>query len=439
LKQQNATTINDALRNVPGISLQAGEGGTPAGDQLTMRGFDARNDFFVDGVRDIGGYTRDPFNYEQVEVAKGPNSTDSGRGSTGGAINLVTKTPNLTPALSGSLGAGTDAFYRATLDYNTPLPLEGSAFRLNLLAHTEDTPGRDHVENQRWAVAPSIAFGLDSDTVTTFTYMHMAQDNQPDYGIPWVNNTTPSVDFSNYYGLLNRDYEHVDVDILTGEIKHRYNENIDLRAIARYGRNYRDSFTTAPRLLSGTDDTVRRSDFKTRQQTNEILSIALDSNIRFETGNWRHTLVAGADYTRERDENVGRNDNNRDNAPTTPLNNPSAGGSYPMDVVHTGTSVGRANTFGLFLYDSIEFNDQWSFNGGLRYDNIESEYTTSSDSFSRTDDIVSYRSAITYKPAENGAIYFAYGTSSSPSVADRINLSTDTENLDPEETETFEL
>lgn len=440
LQQQNATTINDALRNVPGISLQSGEGGTPAGDQLTMRGFSARNDFFVDGIRDIGGYTRDTFNYEQVEVAKGPNSTDSGRGSTGGAINLVTKTPSLTPSLSGSLGAGTDAFGRATLDYNRPIEaLEGAAFRLNLLTHTEETPGRDDVENQRWGIAPSIAFGLGSDTVTTISYMHMAMDNQPDYGIPWVDDQAPPVDFSNYYGLLERDYEHVNVDILTGEVRHTYNENLDLRAIARYGRNHRDSFITAPRLLSGTTDTVRRSDFKTRYQTNEIMSLALDANYRFETGKIKHTLVTGADYTRERDENVGRTDNNLAASPNTPLNNPDSSGSYPMDVAYTGTSVGRANTLGIFLYDTIKFNDQWTLNGGLRYDHIDSEYSTSTDNLSRTDDIVSWRSAITYKPVEKGTIYFAYGTSASPSVTDSLNLDTDTQNLDPEETETFEL
>jgi len=80
IQEQGATSLRDVLRNVPGISLQAGEGGTPAGDQLAVRGFSARTDLFIDGVRDFGGYSRDPFNFEQVEVAKGPASTISGRG-----------------------------------------------------------------------------------------------------------------------------------------------------------------------------------------------------------------------------------------------------------------------------------------------------------------------------------------------------------------------
>ncbi len=93
MEEQGATTLRDVLRNVAGITFQAGEGGVPAGDQLSIRGFSARTDMFVDGVRDFGGYSRDSFNMEQVEVAKGPTSSLAGRGSTGGAINQVSKAP----------------------------------------------------------------------------------------------------------------------------------------------------------------------------------------------------------------------------------------------------------------------------------------------------------------------------------------------------------
>ncbi|MCV4594307.1 TonB-dependent receptor plug domain-containing protein, partial [Escherichia coli] len=79
----------DVLANVPGITLTAGEGGAPAGDNLVIRGFSARNDIFIDGSRDLGAQSRDPFNLEQVEVVKGPSSTYTGRGSTGGTVNLV--------------------------------------------------------------------------------------------------------------------------------------------------------------------------------------------------------------------------------------------------------------------------------------------------------------------------------------------------------------
>ena len=121
MEQQGATTLREVLRNVPGITFQAGEGGVPAGDQLTIRGFSARTDIFVDGVRDFGGYTRDSFNLEQVEVAKGPASGITGRGSTGGSINQVSKTPGLTASYGGSLGGGNAEYARSTLDINQPI------------------------------------------------------------------------------------------------------------------------------------------------------------------------------------------------------------------------------------------------------------------------------------------------------------------------------
>src|SRR5690606_25066116 len=115
LQQQGATTLREALRNVPGISLQAGEGGVPAGDNLTLRGFSARTDLFIDGVRDFGGYARDSFNIEQIEVVKGPASTHSGRGSTGGSINLDSKAPRSGHAFGhGSLSVGSADLLGAT-------------------------------------------------------------------------------------------------------------------------------------------------------------------------------------------------------------------------------------------------------------------------------------------------------------------------------------
>src|SRR5207344_1972189 len=92
MQEQGVTTLRDALRNVAGISLAAGEGGAQ-GDSLTIRGFTARNDIFLDGMRDFGSYYRDPFNIEQLEVLRGPSSVTFGRGTTGGAVNQAFKSP----------------------------------------------------------------------------------------------------------------------------------------------------------------------------------------------------------------------------------------------------------------------------------------------------------------------------------------------------------
>jgi catecholate siderophore receptor len=161
MQQQGVTTLRDALRNVAGISLAAGEGGAQ-GDNLTIRGFTARNDLFIDGMRDFGSYYRDPFNTQEVEVLQGPSSVVFGRGSTGGVVNQATKTPGLTRSISGDLDLGTDLTRRLALDVNRPLPSlgKGAAFRINLMADEDNVAGRDVAENRRFGVAPSLSLGL---------------------------------------------------------------------------------------------------------------------------------------------------------------------------------------------------------------------------------------------------------------------------------------
>ena len=185
IRQQGATTLRDVLNNVPGITLTAGEGGAPAGDNLTIRGFSARNDIYIDGVRDLGAQSRDPFNLEQVEVVKGPSSTFTGRGSTGGTINLVSKLPNLRRSFAGTITAGNADTKRATVDINLPLS-DTIAVRVNALGHDSNSPGREAVENRRWGFAPSIIFGMGTSTRYSFSYFYIEQDNTSDYGLPWV-------------------------------------------------------------------------------------------------------------------------------------------------------------------------------------------------------------------------------------------------------------
>ena len=143
IQEQNATTLRDVLRNVPGITIQAGEGGVPAGDNLSIRGFSARTDIFIDGVRDFGGYSRDPYNVEQVEVAKGPASAFTGRGSTGGSINLVTKSPQGAAAARGHPGRRQRGLQAR---HGGPQPAargdRAAALRLNAMWTDADTPGR---------------------------------------------------------------------------------------------------------------------------------------------------------------------------------------------------------------------------------------------------------------------------------------------------------
>ncbi len=131
---QSVTRLEDALKNVPGITLNAGEGAA-RGDTVNLRGFSAFNDFFLDGIRDAAVYDRDSFNLESVEVVKGPSATLFGRGSTGGAINQVSKAPTLTALNSVTADVGTNHEYRVTADLDTPIS-PTAAFRFNAMGES---------------------------------------------------------------------------------------------------------------------------------------------------------------------------------------------------------------------------------------------------------------------------------------------------------------
>ena len=214
IREEAVFNLRDALRNVTGISLAAGEGGGAQGDNLTLRGFSARNDIFTDGVRDFGQYTRDTFDLESVEVLKGPSSVLFGRGSTGGVINQVTKTPRLTPNYTFTGTEGTGPFSRATIDINQPVA-DTAAFRLNGMFTDAGVVDRDETHLRRWGAAPSFTIGLGTPTQFNASYYYFGDNNLPDYGFPYVFGKPADVNRSNFYGLIDRDFEKDQVHIGT--------------------------------------------------------------------------------------------------------------------------------------------------------------------------------------------------------------------------------
>jgi catecholate siderophore receptor len=448
IEQQGATTLRDVLRNVPGLTVTAGEGGTPAGDNLTIRGFSARNDVFVDGVRDLGPQSRDPFNLEQVEVVKGPGSAYTGRGSTGGSVNLVSKFPSLRPAHGFTLDLGTDRTKRATADLNFPLGRLGlgdhSAFRLNLLAHDAGVAGRDVVENERWGVAPSLAFGLGRPTRLTLSYFHLQQNNISDYGIPWVpvtNNVL--VDFRDrpapvprktFYGFKSRDSEMMRSDLATVRFEHDFNDNLSLRNQFRYGRSTRDSFATPPRFASNNSTEINR-ELRSWLTEDTVWDNQSDLQTNFSTGKVEHDVVAGVALTRERNIRGTRTAPNSQ----TSLLNPNPNDVY-TGVITTSPIVGdiSANSQGLYIFDTAKLGEMWELNAGLRWDRFDAAgITTTAVPVARVDKMLSFRGGVVFKPKPQGSIYASYGTALNPSL-EGLSYGTANTAIDPEKTYTFE-
>jgi catecholate siderophore receptor len=449
IEEQGATTLRDVLRHVPGLTITAGEGGAPAGDNLTLRGFSARNDIFVDGVRDLSPQSRDPFNLEQVEVIKGPGSAYTGRGSAGGSINLVSKSPGTDPFFGGTLNFGTDRTKRLTTDVNLPLKKlnlgERTAFRLNFLAHESGVAGRDVVENQRWGIAPSLAFGTGTTTRLILSYAKLKQENIPDYGIPWVTAThNVLADFrdqpapvlrDSFYGMKSRDFEKIGSDNATVRFERDFSDTFTLRNQLRYSRATRNSVTTAPRFASN-DSLVINRNGPSWITEDKVWDNQTDLRARFSTSGIQHSLVTGAALTRENNIRQARTVTG---TPTTTLFDPNPDQPF-TGAITLNPIIGdiTGNSQALYLFDTAKLGEKFELNGGLRWDRFDvNGVNTANAPVTRVDKMLSWRAGAVFKPQPQGSIYASYSTSLSPSL-EGLSYGTANTAIEPEKTYNLE-
>lgn len=152
LRDQGVRSMQDVLKSVPGVGLSTGDGQR---DQVTIRGFSAIADQFIDGMRDDAMYFRDLSNIEQVEVLKGPASVLYGRGSSGGLINRITKKPGIDKSEVG-LQIGSWNQRRGEFDLARNNSESGMAFRITGAVERADSY-RDQQFLQREVIAPSLS------------------------------------------------------------------------------------------------------------------------------------------------------------------------------------------------------------------------------------------------------------------------------------------
>ncbi|MDB5374541.1 MAG: TonB-dependent siderophore receptor [Belnapia sp.] len=444
IEERGATTLREALRNVTGISLAAGEGGF-SGDNLTLRGFSARNDFFIDGIRDSAQYTRDPFFLDSVEVLKGPSSVMFGRGSTGGAINLTTRMPQARNSGELTLTGMAPFGVRSTADVNMYSGTVG--VRLNAMATRQDMAGRTRVSSERWGVAPSVTWGLGTNTQASIHYLHQSEDNVPDFGVPVANGRAVPVSRGTFYGLSGVDRERTETDVVTGTLQHRFADGITFRNTLRYGNYTRDVNATAPRLIGLVTPTTNLANVLVNRQaqvrsgTDTILQNQAELRAVANTGPLRHQLVGGIEIGRETSQLDRFTVNARPNAA---LFTPNYFDGYnETRALNTGTKT-EATTFGLYVADQIRIGEYFEVLAGGRYDRFDADYeqraaaTGIRTAFNQTDDMFSWRGALVFKPISTVRTYFAAGTSFNPS-AEALTLSTATANIAPEKNRSFEV
>ncbi len=469
LQQQNVTTLEQALRNVPGVTVSTGEGnGGLNGDQFRIRGFQAKNDIFVDGLRDFGVYQRDSFNTDQIQVVKGPTSEVFGVGTVGGAINQVSKRSFLgnSTAIDGSFGSG--PLTRGTLDINRQLD-ETTALRLNAMVNEQSVADRDRVRADRWGVAASLGMGLGTDTQWHLNYFHQSTDRTPDFGVPTIQRpgtlrSVPATELGlprTTSFVRTTDQDKANADLLTSLMKWQVNDALTLTSDTRFSRYTRDFSSTAAvcattcitGFLGGGNPFVTYS-------AGGGLSYASDAwgveNVtagvaKFTTGPFRHEAVFGVNYFYQEEDRrslsvVGARPNQLIRTPVFS----QSGYFFTRNL--TGQRVADSENVGVFAQDRIWLVDQLSIVGGVRYDDFTSVSRASVASgalagrlgapVENKDGFVSPKISLILEPTKDQTIYMTYAQSTSPSgqfATSATGVELPSTILPPERSELFEL
>ncbi len=463
MQAQGATNLADALRNVPGITMGAAEGGS-IGNNFNLRGFSARTDLYLDGMRDRGQYYRDVFSLDSVEVLQGPSSMLFGRGSTGGVINQVSKLPTLAPFGTATLVGGTQPSARATVDLNQPID-ETSAFRIAAMGQNVHST-RDVMHNDDYGAAPSLRFGIDTPTQITLSALLMHNNDMPDYGLPPVNAQPAQVNRKNFYGATD-DRTIQDVVSLNATISHQLTSAVTLRNQTQYSRYTIDARESGPNNVGTLNGLGVYSAFPAtnlgnttplplgslyvglgshdRNITDTSLYNQTDAISEFATGPVRHQLIVGLELGRDSSDtenfsrNIPGNPNNYFRAVS--LENPAylPAGNVPQV---TGNVVNASATdIAPYVNDTMSFAEFWKVVAGARYDRYDAKLTNSINlprSASQDIGFISVRAGVIFQPTATQSYYISYGTSFNPSL-ETLALTSGQQSLDPETSAQYEL
>ncbi|MBP7330284.1 MAG: TonB-dependent siderophore receptor [Alicycliphilus sp.] len=440
LRDQGARSMEDALRNVPGVAMSHGDGQR---DQVVIRGFTAIADQFVDGVRDDALYFRDLADIERVEVLKGPAAVLYGRGSSGGLINRVTKKPKFGETSGeATLGLGSFDYRRATADVNLGIN-DAAAFRLNMAA--EDSGSyRDQQFVKRYNFAPSLALKLAAQTELLLQYTNARDKRLTDFGIPALNGRPVDVPASTYYGSRNAaqdDTTTSTIQSFAATLNHRFNDDWSVRNVTRAYDYALDRYNTLPGgTTNPVDMTVGRTrSFILRDETG--LFNQTDVTWRNQLGGlkqeWRMGVELGQQKKRAESVSGGADRVSILNpagvaAPVIPAARYAADSAIPS---HT-----TQDTAALYWQDQITLAPQWKALVGARYDVFKQQtaFDRKLSALSRTDKKFSPRAGLVWQPSDAVSYYVSYSKSFQPSAETFALAASNTAN-EPEITQNKEI
>ncbi|MDD1530226.1 TonB-dependent siderophore receptor [Bradyrhizobium sp. WBOS7] len=434
LEDKNATTLKEVGRSTAGVTLGSGEGGNAFGDRFFIRGFDARNDVFIDGIRDPAVSIRENFFTEQIEILRGPASSYAGRGTAGGAINIVTKQAGNRNFQRVDSEFGTDMTKRVTLDVNQVIDPTFSV-RAGGLFQDANVAGRDHVTDNRWGSFISTKYTPTNDIKITTNYVHTDLSGYPDFGVPYYRQgnvpvTSAGIPRQNWYGFLNRDFQTARQDFGTGIIEYKVNEAITLTSKVRgehsllnyIGTLPQNPNTTSPNPLLWTTTASAQS----RYQNVDVWANQNEATFKLDTGGVKHTAVFGVEYSNENisiDRYAGlaselSGSAFTSNGAVTGVNLYAPQYTYiPFGIPSLMGNPTRygVNTTSVYVMDTANWQDTVIVNGGVRYDGYSQSASNNGPQYvKQSSDLVNYNVGLVYKPMSIGSIYGAYATSANP-------------------------
>ncbi|NQY27449.1 MAG: TonB-dependent receptor [Piscirickettsiaceae bacterium] len=447
------TELKDILSAQPGITLGTGEGGNSFGDRYVIRGYEARSDIYVDGLRDPGLITRETFAIEQIEISKGPSSTFAGRGSTGGAVNSVTKKATFVDdftTLSG--GLGTDSYQRYTLDANKVVN-DRFAVRLNVLYTDADIPNRAPAAEQRQGALLSGVFQATDKFAVSADYYHFRGDDRTDTGTGMDSDGRPDND-RDHVGQDGLDFQETGADIFTVKLDWNITENFRIENKTRVGNTVNEYIITG----------YERGNLRqfTGWQENDYLGN--QTTVMFDTKIWgqQHNFIGGIELAKEETDR-GNYDVNTTNTFTIDPNNADNGLWAGSTSKNDKSSALELVTQSLFFMDTITLNEDWEVFAGIRYDHFEYELWTAASAgrgptptpvpattYKYSDSFWNGHLGVVFSPWENGNVYASWSTSSNINGGEAdagtscgygglCNDSDGNYNAEPEQAENFEI
>ena len=455
LADKNITSLREVGRSTAGVTLGSGEGGNAFGDRFFIRGFDARNDVFIDGIRDPAVSIRENFFTEQIEILRGPASSYAGRGTAGGAINIVTKQAGDRNFYNAESTFGTDHTKRVTLDVNQVISPTFS-IRTGGMFQDANVAGRNYVTDDRWGGFISTKWTPTNDIKITTNYVHTDLSGLPDFGVPWYRqgNTpvteVPGIPRQNWYGFVNRDFQTARQDFGTLIGEYKVTDSITLTSRTRAEHSllaYIGTLPNAPQTTAANPGDWRfTASPQSRNQWVDILANQEEATFKFDTGSVKHTSVVGLEVSNERigiDRYTGLS--SEAFGPGAPgsgalANQSIYAPSYTFLPFNTLPSlIGNPTRYNvdskaLYVMDTANWQDTVILNGGVRYDGYDLRSSNNTASAKVNSDFVNYNVGAVFKPLPIGSLYAAYATSTNPFGSELDGTATDYGGLPPSAT-----